>query len=579
MGKAEERNDFSFRVAIYARYSSEAQNELSIEDQVQRCREEIARRGWRVAGIYHDSAQSGWSLDRDGFQEMRAAAEHGKFDALMMWKFDRLARDHNHTVMIKALLRHEYGLKLFCVEGVSQDDDDSPYSSLVEQMIAVFAAFYSRNLSTDTKRAKRGRAMRGEFNGSVAPLGYTLVTKSEATASRPAGLYVDPEVAPLVVEAFRKYATGKHSDRTIAEWLKDLPAVRRSREGMKPVGKEMVRDLLRNRTYTGRVAYSETIYNGASLGQSRRSHRHRKEWFEGKHEAIIGDDLFEACQAMRAQLVKTRKTRRQSRTYILPDRVFCAHCIARDRENIDDPNYGKMRISWHNREGVAHYRCISRDRGYGECVQPYVVEATMLDQVVQVLSQKLLPEGSLAERIDASVRNRASNEEALEHLRDLEGQQERVQFSWEHGQLAPEDYLARMSQLEREIASMRPLDYDRLEEAADLITHFETYWDQCEEVDDPKEARQQLMAQIIDRVFVYDDKVIAVAMHPDFGVILDVPQAAPDQVMSAVSRHEKRHNQPDGQLYPERERRGLAPHWARIRQHISGRRITVFTTS
>jgi len=64
---------FSFRVAIYARYSSEAQNELSIEDQVQRCREEIARRGWQVAGVFTDSAQSDWSLDRDGFQEMRDA--------------------------------------------------------------------------------------------------------------------------------------------------------------------------------------------------------------------------------------------------------------------------------------------------------------------------------------------------------------------------------------------------------------------------------------------------------------------------------------------------------------------------
>ncbi len=64
-----------FRVAIYARFSSEMQNEISIEDQVQRCREEIARRGWRVAGLFTDSARSGWSLDRDGFQELRAAAE------------------------------------------------------------------------------------------------------------------------------------------------------------------------------------------------------------------------------------------------------------------------------------------------------------------------------------------------------------------------------------------------------------------------------------------------------------------------------------------------------------------------
>ena len=53
-----------YRVAIYARFSSEMQNELSLEDQVVLCREEIARRGWRVAGIYTDSARSGWSLDR-----------------------------------------------------------------------------------------------------------------------------------------------------------------------------------------------------------------------------------------------------------------------------------------------------------------------------------------------------------------------------------------------------------------------------------------------------------------------------------------------------------------------------------
>ncbi len=74
-----------YRVAIYARYSSEMQNEISIEDQVGRCREEIARRGWRVAGIYHDSAKSGWSLDRDGFQELRLAAEKKKFDAVCFW--------------------------------------------------------------------------------------------------------------------------------------------------------------------------------------------------------------------------------------------------------------------------------------------------------------------------------------------------------------------------------------------------------------------------------------------------------------------------------------------------------------
>jgi hypothetical protein len=437
--------------------------------------------------------------------------------------------------MIKALLRHEYGLKLYCVEGVSQDDDDSPYSMLVEQMIAVFSSFYSRNLSSDTKRAKRGRALRGEFNGSVAPLGYTLVTKGRATAGRPAGIYVDPEVAPLIVEAFKKYGTGEHSDRTIAEWLNAQTAVQHSREGMKPVGKEMVRDLLQNRVYTGRVAYSETICDGASLGQRRRSHRHRKEWFEGKHEAIIGDDLFEACMAIRARLVKTRKTRQQMRTYILPDRVYCAHCIAEDHDNLADRNYGKMRLHWQRAKDAAIYRCISRDRGYGECEQSIVYEQSVLDQVVKALSNLSVQDDAMA-RIEAMVKSREDNQQALDQLAELEEQQERVQFSWEHGMLSPEEYLAKMSQLEREIASIRPLDYDKLEEAADLITHFETYWDQCEEVDDPKEARQQLMSTIIDRVFVYDDRVVALALYSDFGVIMDVPASAPNEVRTAVSQ-------------------------------------------
>jgi site-specific DNA recombinase len=522
------------RCAIYARYSSEMQNEISIEDQVTLCREEIARRGWRVAAIYTDSARSGWSLDRDGFQEFRTAAEKGKFDAAMFWKFDRLARDHNHTVMIKALLRHQYELKLFCVEGVSEDDDDSPYSALVEQMIAVFAAFYSRNLSSDTKRAKRARAMRGEYNGSVAPIGYTLVTKAKATPERRAGLHIDPELAPIIEEAFRRYATAKYSDREIAEWMNEQPATQQYCEGRRPIGKEMVRDMLQNRTYTGRVSHSDTVYCGASLGQRRKSSRKRREWFEGKHDAIISDELFANCEAVRGHLRTTFKTTEQARTYILPDRVFCGHCVARNDGNMADPNFGKMRLQWQTVKNAAIYRCIARDRGYGECEQSIIYEKSVLDKVVEMIAQLSLP-GDFQQRIDELVRSRPSNQEALEMLAELQEQQRRVQFSWENGKLLPEEYLARVSQLEREIASMRPLDYDRLEEAADLITHFQSYWDQCAEMDSPEEARQQLMAKIIDRVFVYDDRVIALALHSDFGIILDVPESAPNDVLAAVA--------------------------------------------
>jgi site-specific DNA recombinase len=55
------------RYAIYTRYSSDMQNELSLEVQERICREEITDRGGAVVAVYSDGAKSGWSLERDGF--------------------------------------------------------------------------------------------------------------------------------------------------------------------------------------------------------------------------------------------------------------------------------------------------------------------------------------------------------------------------------------------------------------------------------------------------------------------------------------------------------------------------------
>ena len=258
------------RFAIYTRYSSEMQNELSLEAQEHRCRLAIAERGSVVIKVYSDSARSGWSLERDVFTDMRADAERGKFDAAMFWKFDRLARNHDHAVMIKMLLRHEYGLKLYCVEGFSEDDDDSPYSAMMEQMLAVFSAFYSKNLSSETKRGKRQRAINGGFNGSQAPLGYDLVTADQATEERPTGLYVNCRPAALVRRAFKMHASGDYSDAQIAEWLNERSYFQKLRADKKPIGKEMGRDLLQNRVYVGYVPHSDTQYSG-TLGQGKKS--------------------------------------------------------------------------------------------------------------------------------------------------------------------------------------------------------------------------------------------------------------------------------------------------------------------
>jgi site-specific DNA recombinase len=522
------------RYAIYARYSSEMQNEISLEDQEAVCRQLIAEKGGVVVGVYKDGAKNGWSLDREGFQEMRSAAERGKLDGVAMWKFDRLARDHDHTVMIKMLLRREYGLKLFCVEGFSEDDDDGPYAAMMEQMLAVWSAFYSRNLSTETKRAKRQRAVRGEFNGSNPPIGYDLVLVSEGTEERPAGLHINPRQAAIVRRAFYMYLTGDYSDGDIAVWMNDQRVIQDLRAGKQPMNKHTVRDILQNRVYTGRVSYSETLYNG-TLGEGKKGTRGRKEWFEGKHQGFVSDEIFDECQLVREGMVSHRMPTNRRRTYVLHDRVFCAECVANKPHGLQDDNYGKMRPFWHKTNVKGYYRCLAQERGYEACGQPFIEVAELDAQVVAILSGLTVPE-DFRDRVETAVQSRVENAAALDRMAEIQEIIERVDFRWDHGFIDPDEYVEKRAQLERELDALRPIDYDELIEAADLLEHFQDYWDQCDGVDDPLDARLQLLQKIVERVFVHDGNVLAIVLYGDFGVVLGENETASVEIADAIEK-------------------------------------------
>ena len=60
---------------IYARYSSERQNEQSIESQLRVCNEYAQRNGLNVIDSYIDKAMTGTNDIRTSFQRMLADAE------------------------------------------------------------------------------------------------------------------------------------------------------------------------------------------------------------------------------------------------------------------------------------------------------------------------------------------------------------------------------------------------------------------------------------------------------------------------------------------------------------------------
>ena len=53
---------------IYARFSSDNQQDASIDDQERSCRRLCNEKGWRVAAVHSDRALSGANTLRPGYQ-------------------------------------------------------------------------------------------------------------------------------------------------------------------------------------------------------------------------------------------------------------------------------------------------------------------------------------------------------------------------------------------------------------------------------------------------------------------------------------------------------------------------------
>ena len=85
----------STRVALYARVSTADQDPAM---QVEALQAEATRRGWIVHDTYVDHGVSGAKDRRPALDRLMADVRTQKIDAVMVWKFDRLARSVRHLL-------------------------------------------------------------------------------------------------------------------------------------------------------------------------------------------------------------------------------------------------------------------------------------------------------------------------------------------------------------------------------------------------------------------------------------------------------------------------------------------------
>ena len=91
--------------AIYARYSSDSQNEQSIEGQLRVCEEYAKRNDILILNTYIDRAMSGRNDNRPDFQHMLKDSNRKEWNYIIVYKFDRFARNRYETAIHKKELK------------------------------------------------------------------------------------------------------------------------------------------------------------------------------------------------------------------------------------------------------------------------------------------------------------------------------------------------------------------------------------------------------------------------------------------------------------------------------------------
>ena len=128
---------------IYARFSSHAQNEQSIEGQLAECRAFAERNNLRIVREYIDRALTGTTDKRPDFLQMIEDSKRKGFQFVIVYQLDRFARNRYDSATYKAKLKKNGVRVLSAKENITDDAS----GILIEGVLESMAEYYSAELS------------------------------------------------------------------------------------------------------------------------------------------------------------------------------------------------------------------------------------------------------------------------------------------------------------------------------------------------------------------------------------------------------------------------------------------------
>jgi site-specific DNA recombinase len=323
------------KAVIYARFSTDLQNERSIEDQITLCRDYTSREGMNVVEVYEDRARSGGSvMGRDGLLRLLDQARERSFDVVVVEALDRLSRDMEDLAGIHKRLSF-LGIEIRAAhEGV--------VNTVLVGLRGLVGQLYREDNAHKVRRGLAGRVGQG-LNAGGRAYGYAPVVGEKGKRT-----IVEAE-AEIVRRIFDEYVAGR-TPREIAYDLNNeciLPPRGRSWNAS-TINGNMQRGtgIIQNELYGGRLVWNKVrMVKDPDTGKRLSRPNPKNDWqtADVPDLRIISQELFDAAQSRKQARGHTHPNQQRRPRHMLSGLLRCGACGAGMSTNGKD-NSGRIRI-------------------------------------------------------------------------------------------------------------------------------------------------------------------------------------------------------------------------------------------
>lgn len=326
---------------IYCRVSSKEQADgFSLESQRATCSRFAEQLGHRVIKVFsNDEGESAKTVDRPALKDLIVFVSKKKqpINFLIVWKFDRLARNLNdYTSLLTYFTR--LGVDVL---SATEPADESSAGKLMKNIIGSFAQ-YENDVRSERTTAGMKQAVKEGYWVWRAPKGYSY--QKDALGKQ---VLQPNEQAQFIQKAFSLAEQGTFTQVEIRKLLQ--------REGFHISG-QTLNHILRNPVYAGLIR--------------------KKEWFadpvKGIHKPLITEDQFALAQrALSRKKVGPRTRSQNNPDFPLRNFVVCSACGVR-LTGSHSTGRGKVRH--------AYYHC-----RHSKCGSGSVRQGSLHEQFTEVL--------------------------------------------------------------------------------------------------------------------------------------------------------------------------------------------------